>query len=122
MRLSQVMVLTAIIFASCSTSISTATNVVPETHEAISSHNEHVRGSHRYLKGNKKTENVLNAADEERVVSFKQYLGVFRFPTNFSKMPGLNQIKWLRDKFGKNAGRVINALLKFRMTRPSAQI
>ncbi|OWY96937.1 Avirulence (Avh) protein [Phytophthora megakarya] len=121
MRLSQIIVLTFITFAACSISTSTPTKVVPNTDQAISSSNMHVHESHRYLKGNKKTTNVMNAEDEERV-SFRQYLGVIRLPKNFSNMPGLKQVKWLRNKFGKNANHVLNAMHKYRMTRPSAQI
>ncbi|OWZ15226.1 Avirulence (Avh) protein [Phytophthora megakarya] len=121
MRLSQVVLFTVFAFASCSTSIANATNVVPNALPTIRSSNERIHESHRYLKGNKKT-NAVNAEDEERVVSFKQYLGVFKFPKNFSNMPGAKQLKWLGDKFGKNAGRVFNALHKYRMSKPNAQI
>ncbi|POM73922.1 Avirulence protein (Avh) [Phytophthora palmivora] len=117
MRLGQFLVLVVVTFVACSVSIAAATDEALITHVTIHSNNEPVHGSHRYLKGSKETNKVMTAEDEERVVSFKQYLGVFRLPSNFASLPGIKQLSWLGKKFGKQAGKVLNALQRFRLAR-----
>ncbi|OWZ01748.1 Avirulence (Avh) protein [Phytophthora megakarya] len=112
MRLSQFLLLTAFTFIACSISTTTATNDAPSTHLAISSNDEPVLESRRYLRDSKKTSKTMNAEDEERAApNFKQYLGLMnnlKLSGAFSKLPGLQQLAWLQKRFGDKAGSILN--------------
>ncbi|OWZ22515.1 Avirulence (Avh) protein [Phytophthora megakarya] len=122
MRLSQFLLLMVVSFVGCLICTTTATNDVSRASQTLRHNNEHARESRRYLKNGEKATNSMSAEDEERMVSFKQYLGVFKFPKIFPKLSGASQLKWLRGKFGNKAGGVFNAWYKYRMSRPNAQI
>ncbi|POM58767.1 Avirulence protein (Avh) [Phytophthora palmivora] len=110
MRPSQVVMLVLFTFVACSFKIGNATDDKQITYPAINSNNELVHEAHRYLKGNKKPTKTIDAVNEERATpSFKQLFGLLRFPKNLARLPGLQQLAQLRNKFGNNAGNVLNA-------------
>ncbi|EGZ10358.1 hypothetical protein PHYSODRAFT_287018 [Phytophthora sojae] len=115
MRLIQFFLLVLVTFAVCCSALASAED--PNQMKNTVSTGQH-QAATRYLKGSKTTTDMTSADEERFTPQFGQYWGIFRLPS-FAKLPGAQQVAFLRQKFGKGAGKVIN--LWFRLVRRSSK-
>jgi hypothetical protein len=108
MRFAQLLLLLIVSCIACCNSFTAAESV--DQVQQLTTDTDVTEDAHRYLKGSSKKSDA-DAVDEERAVSFKQYLGALKLP-KFSKLPGVKQLNQIRRKYGKKIGDAYVARMK----------